>query len=77
MGCTLKCSMLGLLGPLLAAAVPRLFEQVLTRLASRKKLREDMGSEAIQLPQGSLAQRNIHIYILKQITRYIDFMISV
>ena len=46
-----------------SCCVPRLFEQVLTRLASRKKLREDMGSEAIQLPQGSLAQRNIHIYI--------------
>ena len=36
-----------------AAGCSELFEQVLTRLASRKELREDMSSEAIQLPRVS------------------------
>ena len=52
-----------------AAGCSELFEQVLTRLASRKELREDMSSEAIQLPQGTQKHCNkiyvfiyIHIY---------------
>lgn len=52
-----------------SAGCSELFEQVLTRLASRKELREDMSSEAIQLPQGTQKHCNkiyvfiyIHIY---------------